>query len=88
MSQITTITLFKYKTLGSKLWAFGMMQFAHRPLKEVNGLQLYKLMGSGKPGFNPFADWSGYALLQIWDNEEAAKVFLEESCFAIKAADS
>ncbi|WP_289644484.1 DUF3291 domain-containing protein [Maribacter aestuarii] len=79
MSQITTITLFKYKTLGSKLWAFGMMQFAHKPLKEVNGLQLYKLMGSGKPGFNPFADWSVYALIQIWDNEEAAKVFFEES---------
>ena len=79
MSQITTLTLFKYNTFASKLWAFGMMQFAHNPLKEVNGLQAYKLMGSGKRGFNPFADWSVYALLQIWDNEEAANIFFEGS---------
>lgn len=79
MSQITTITLFKYSSFSSRLWAFGMMQFAHSPLKEVKGLQVYKLMGSGKTGFNPLADWSVYALLQIWDNEEAANIFFEES---------
>ena len=79
MSQITTITLFKYNTFLSKLWAFGMMQFAHAPLSKVNGLQQYKLMGSGKDGFNPFPDWSVYSLLQIWDNETAANTFFETS---------
>lgn len=56
-----------------------MMQFAHKPLKKIKGLQTYKLMGSGKPGFNPLADWSVYALLQIWDNDKAATKFFEES---------
>ena len=56
-----------------------MMQFANKPLKVVSGLQIYKLMGSGKPGFNPLADWSVYALLQIWDTEEAANTFFEGS---------
>lgn len=75
MSQVTTITFFRYKTVRNKLWAFGMMQFAHGPLKKVKGLQKYKLMGSGKDGFSPFADWSVYALLQIWQHEEAANDF-------------
>ena len=79
MPQITTITFFRYSSFFSKLWAFGMMQFAHGPLSKVRGLQTYKLMGTGKDGFNPFADWSVYVLLQIWDNEETAQRFLDTS---------
>ena len=79
MPQITTITFFRYSSFFSKLWAFGMMQFAHRPLSKVEGLQTYKLMGTGKDGFNPFADWSVYMLLQIWDNEETAQRFFDTS---------
>jgi heme-degrading monooxygenase HmoA len=78
--QITTLTFFEYNTFASKLWAFGMMQFAHAPLKKVVGLQMYKLMGSGKgSGFSPYPDWGTYALLQIWDNEEAANLFFENN---------
>ena len=79
MPQITTLTFFRYTSLTSKLWAFGMMQFAHAPLAKVDGLQTYKLMGTGKDGFNPFADWSVYALLQIWDDEIVAHRFFEHS---------
>lgn len=79
MSQVTTITFFHYKTVLRKIWAFGMMQFAHSPLKKIEGLQVYKLMGSGKDGFNPFADWSVYVLLQIWDNEEVANCYFSTS---------
>lgn len=79
MSQITTITFFKYSDLGGKLWAFWMMQFAHYNLSKTPGLQFYKLLGSGKAGFNPFPDWSTYALLQLWDNEVAAENFFEGS---------
>lgn len=73
--QITTLTFFKYPCLKQKLWAFGMMQFAHRPMKKVKGLKFYKLLGSGKENFNPKPDWSVYGLLQVWDNEERAKEF-------------
>jgi heme-degrading monooxygenase HmoA len=79
MAQITTITFFRYSSFFSKLWAFGMMQFAHGPLSKVGGLQTYKLMGTGKDGFNPCADWSVYVLLQIWDDEETAQRFFETS---------
>lgn len=71
-NQITTLTFFKYNSLSSKLWAFGMMQFAHSPLKKVKGLTFYKLLGSGKEQFDPKPDWSVYGLLQIWENENLA----------------
>ena len=56
-----------------------MMQFAHRRLRHIQGLQFYKLWGSGKENFDPRPDWSVYALLQIWDSEPDAKLFFETS---------
>ncbi|MDX1314082.1 MAG: DUF3291 domain-containing protein [Eudoraea sp.] len=78
MEPITTLTLFRYQTFWSKVWAFGMMQFAHPSLGKVEGLQFYKLMGSGKEGFNPRPDWSVYALVQVWDSQGAAEAFFKE----------
>lgn len=54
-----------------------MMQFAHGPLSKIKGLQLYKLMGSGKTRFSPATDWSTYAMLLIWDDEVCATQFFE-----------
>ncbi len=79
MSQITTLTFFRYRSLRQKLWAFGMMQFGHAPMSKITGLQFYKLMGSGKAGFNPLPDWSVYAVLQIWENEASADLFFNAS---------
>ncbi|NNJ89374.1 MAG: DUF3291 domain-containing protein, partial [Eudoraea sp.] len=78
-TQITTLTFFRYTSLKNKIWAFGMMQFAHKKLQNVEGLLFYKLLGSGKAEFNPRPDWSVYALLQVWDNEIQANRFFEGS---------
>ena len=82
--KITTISFFKYVEVPKKFWAFFMMQYGHRYLKKVNGLSFYRLMGSGKNGgFNPFPDWSVYALLQVWDDEASAELFFNtNSLFA------
>lgn len=62
-----------------------MMQFAHRHLQSVNGLSFYKLMGTGKgDGFSPWADFSTYALLQVWESEENALAFFAESALMKK----
>lgn len=83
MEPVTTISFFRYATFWSKIWAFGMMQFAHPGLAKVEGLRFYKLMGSGKAGFNPWPDWSVYALVQVWDSpEEADRFFKEHSLMA------
>lgn len=78
--QISTLTFFKYRTFLDKVWAFGMMQYAHKYLADVPGLEFYKLMGTGnKSGFNPFPDWSTYCLLQVWKSEKEAEQFFESS---------
>lgn len=75
MEQVTTLSFFKFKTLRDKVWAFGMMQFAHYSMGKVAGLEFYKLMGTGKEGFNPLPDWSVYAILQVWNREQDANHF-------------
>lgn len=73
---ITTLSFFRFSTLQNRIWAFGQMQFAHPHFRKIPGLQFYKLMGSGREqGFNPFPDWGVYALLAVWENEEAADHF-------------
>jgi heme-degrading monooxygenase HmoA len=80
MSQITTVTFFKFKTTRHQLWALSMMQFAHSDLKKVKGESFYKLMGSGRGlGFNAFPDWTTYVLLQVWESEGAAQMFFDTS---------
>lgn len=80
MNQITTLTFFRFSALSGKVWAFQMMQFAHKNLQNVRGQSFYKLMGSGKgSGFSPLPDWSVYSLLQVWESENDADVFFKES---------
>jgi quinol monooxygenase YgiN len=80
MTQITTLSFFKFKTLGSKLWALSMMQLAHSGLAKIKGQSFYKLMGSGRGlGFNAFPDWSTYVLWQVWEKEELAQDFFQRS---------
>jgi hypothetical protein len=80
MSQITCIQIFTYKGLSNKIWAFKMMQFAHKHFLNVEGLTFYKLMGSGKGmGFNPLPDWSTYALLTVWEEDGYADDFFNNS---------
>ncbi len=62
-----------------------MMQFAHSYLKKTEGLQFYKLLGTGKgEGFHPFPDWSVYALLQVWDSDHHADQFFQNSLISKK----
>ncbi len=56
------------------------MQFSHTYLKEIDGLGFYKLMGTGKGnGFNPWPDFSTYALVQVWESEKHAHHFFRSS---------
>lgn len=80
MHSITTLTLFRFSSLQSRLWAFGQMQFAHFFIAKSPGLIFYKLMGSGRDiGFSIFPDWGVYALLGVWENEQAAHDFFSHS---------
>jgi len=80
MQSISTLTLFRFTTFSSKIWAFFQMQFAHAHMRKTQGLEFYKLMGSGRNlGFNPLPDWGVYAILCVWDNEESAQHFFKQA---------
>lgn len=79
MEQVTTLTLFKYSNLWTKIWAFHMMLLMPSKLKRLSGQTFFRLMGSGKNGFEPSPDWSVYALIQVWENEKAADLFFNKS---------
>ena len=56
------------------------MAKGHRMIRDTPGMTFYKMMGSGSGlGFNFYPDWSVYLLLQIWESEEAANKFQQNS---------
>jgi hypothetical protein len=79
MGSITTITFFRFSSFRDSAWAFTQMQFAHSHLRKIDGLSFYKLMGSGRELGNPWPDWTTYAFLGSWINEEAANEFFANS---------
>lgn len=78
--QVTTLSCFRFDTPGSKLWAFGQMQFARGPLKKTPGITFSKLMGSGTgESFNPRPNFGVYAVMLVWPSLEAARDGLANS---------
>jgi hypothetical protein len=66
MTQVTTLTLFSFKT--NKFWAFQQMGVAPLRLKNIEGLKFYKFLGTGGgQGFSLRPDFSTYAFLGVWD---------------------
>ncbi len=77
--QITTVSFFRYASLGKKLWAFSQMQLSIGHLQGVAGLEFFKLMGSGAgEGFSLRPDFSTYCLLAIWESEDQAREFFAQ----------
>lgn len=79
-SPVVTISFFKFKGFRAKIWAFTMMRFAHKYIQNAKGLLFYRLLGTGKGnGFNWRPDYTTYALLSVWENEEMSVKFLHDS---------
>lgn len=82
MSQITTCAFFRLNGFQNKFWAFTQMQFGHSQLSGVEGLQFYKLMGSGaENGFSIWPNLGTYALMCVWENEAHASEYFQNNAF-------
>ncbi len=58
------------------------MLFARSHLNQINGLEFYKLFGSGiGEGFTPIQNTRVYAILAVWENSESSKKGLREIIF-------
>ena len=67
MTQVTTLTLFSFKT--NKFWAFQQMGVAPLRLKNIEGLKFYKFLGTGGgQGFSLRPDFFTYAFLGVWED--------------------
>lgn len=72
--QTVTLTLMRYDTLAARLWAFSQMGLMHLAIRRLDGLEFYKLMGTGAgAGFSTKPDFSTYTLLAVWRDEAAAR---------------
>lgn len=78
---VTTLTLFTYDGVASKLWIFMQMGLAHAGMRSPSAPKplFYKLVGSGSGvGFDTKPNWGRYGVLATWQNEAAARKALAE----------
>ncbi|MDG4646909.1 spheroidene monooxygenase [Roseibacterium sp. SDUM158017] len=72
--QSVTLSLFRFGSLSSRLWAFSQMATARFALGAVRDLQTFKLCGSGTgEGFTPIPNTAVYAILATWPDHDAAR---------------
>lgn len=73
----TTLTLFGIKP-GHWRWGLAQMGTSQRPLQKVNGLNFFKLLGSGQGrGFSLTPNWYRYGLMATWSSAAAAEDFFQ-----------
>ena len=90
--QTVTLSLFRFDRTLTRLWVLGQMGAARFSLPRIEGLQFWKLCGSGTgEGFTPRPNWSTWAILGVWADQSSAQAGLERPPFVrwrAKAAES
>ncbi len=85
-TQVTTVAIYKFSEY--KYWAFTQMQLGYRDLAKVEGLQFYKILGTGAGnGFSIYPNFGQYAMLCVWRDETAARAFFADNTFQDVYAD-
>jgi spheroidene monooxygenase len=82
--QTVSLSFYRFDTPLSRLWALTMMGAARLSLPRIDGLQFWKLCGSGTgEGFTPIPNTAVYAILTVWNDEARARYALSaEPLFA------
>ena len=74
------VTLSVIQYTQNKWWAFKQMQLLPPQLAKVSGCTFSKVLGTGSGfGFSLWPDFTTYALLMKWENDESAQRFFDES---------
>lgn len=84
MSQIVTLSFFRFAGFRARAWALLMMGAGRKPLSKVPDIGFWKLCGSGVGhGFSPTVNPSVIAILAVWpDAQTAHKRITTEPVFA------
>ena len=74
MTQVVSLSFFRFESAAARLWALVMMGAARRPMSQVPDIGFWKLCGSGTgEGFTPLPNTAVYAILATWPDAETAK---------------
>lgn len=74
MTQTVSLSIFRFPGLVGRLWAFGQMALARRPLSRTPDIGFWKLCGSGiGEGFTPVPNTAVWAILATWPDAETAR---------------
>lgn len=80
MSQVVSLSFFRFGSLGARLWALSMMGLARPAMARVPGIGFWKLCGSGSgEGFTPLPNTAVYAILATWPDRDTAEQSLRET---------
>ena len=72
--QAVSISFFRFRAVPARLWALGMMGAARFALPKIDGLDFWKLCGSGSgEGFTPIPNTAVYAILGTWRDAKTAR---------------
>ncbi|APE45730.1 spheroidene monooxygenase (plasmid) [Sulfitobacter alexandrii] len=74
MTQVVSLSFYRFEGVFARLWAFAMMGLARRSMSRVAGIGFWKLCGSGTgEGFTPRPNFGVYAILCTWPDLAAAR---------------
>ena len=74
MTQIVTLSVFRFATPAARFWAFAQMGLARRSLSRLPGIGFWKLLGTGTgEGFTPIPNTAVYGIMATWPNLDAAQ---------------
>ena len=72
--ETVSLSLFRYRSLSARLWAFAQMGLARGELARTPGVGFHQLMGTGTgEGFTPTPNTSVYAVLAVWRSDRMAR---------------
>ncbi|WP_179380754.1 spheroidene monooxygenase [Jannaschia marina] len=74
MSQVVSLSFYRFGPLADRLWAFAMMGLARPAMARLPDVGFWKLCGSGTgEGFTPRPNTAVYAILTTWPDLETAR---------------
>lgn len=81
MTQVVSLSFFRFGSFRTRLWAFVMMGLARSSMARIPRIGFWKLCGSGTgEGFTPIPNTSVYAILATWPDAQTARDSVQNTC--------
>jgi spheroidene monooxygenase len=80
--QVATMSFFRFEGFMNRRWAMNQMYESRAKLRKIEGVQFFKLLGTGsKDGYSLWPDFGVYAIFVVWETLGIAQNFKESAVF-------